>query len=698
MATRYWVLGSGTWTPTATANWSTSSGGSGGASAPTAADTVVFDVGSNVGTGAFTVTVTSGVCLDMTFGTGASALDGVMTLAMGTSSLTVSGNWTNPATNFGYSGTGTITFNATSSKTITTNGVAMVSNITFNGVGGTWQLQGPLTTGTAQTITLTNGTFDLNNNDVSCGTFLANNTNTKTIAFGTGQFYLTASNTNVWRTDDVTNTTITGTNPTINVTANATTGTRVILNASTAGAYSKAVNLNVTAGSDIINVTGSNSMFKSVNFTGYTGPATFGGYVLGNLTLGTGMTNITANGVTMLNYTGTQTLTTNGVTLDCPFSFGQRNTTTAASGDGTTATITFSATNNFYPVGSTINVSGITPAGYNGTFTVTASTTTSVSYLNSTTGAQTGAGTVAAGTTVQLQGPTTIGSTRTTSLNSGTLNLNNYDLTTGIFQTNFSTVRSITTGTGNFYITGNSTTVVNLNNTLNFTLSGTLNFYCNYSGSTGARIISGFGSTIGSNFYVTAGTDALQVQGSRIYNNLDCTGFGGSFTTVGSAAVNITGNFVAPTVAGASVVASTLALSFQNAGTKTLSFSGLTFDIPFAFAAGTYQFQDAMTLGATNGTLTFASGTLQLKAGTTNTVNSFLTTGTTLKYLRSTISGTQATISQASGTVTATYLDIQDSNATGGAVWRALPTTNVNSGNNSGWFFNLTSGNYFLLF
>ena len=63
MANRYWVLGSGTWDTTTTTNWSTTSGGLGGASAPTSADDVIFDANSNVGTTIFTVTLdaTNGV-------------------------------------------------------------------------------------------------------------------------------------------------------------------------------------------------------------------------------------------------------------------------------------------------------------------------------------------------------------------------------------------------------------------------------------------------------------------------------------------------------------------------------------------------------------------------------------------------------------------------------------------------------------
>ena len=72
-------------------------------------------------------------------------------------------------------------------------------------------------------------------------------------------------------------------------------------------------------------------------------------------------------------------------------------TTTAASGTGTIATLTFATQSSApYSLGSQIFVSGVAPGGYNGTYTVTNCTTTQVSYSNLTTGAQTQAGTVIA--------------------------------------------------------------------------------------------------------------------------------------------------------------------------------------------------------------------------------------------------------------------------------------------------------------
>jgi hypothetical protein len=50
MASRYWVGGTGTWDASDTTHWSAASGGAAGASAPTAADAVVFDGNSGGGT------------------------------------------------------------------------------------------------------------------------------------------------------------------------------------------------------------------------------------------------------------------------------------------------------------------------------------------------------------------------------------------------------------------------------------------------------------------------------------------------------------------------------------------------------------------------------------------------------------------------------------------------------------------------
>jgi hypothetical protein len=140
MATYYWVGGSGTWDATTTTYWATSSGGAGGAGVPTSADSVIFDASSNIGVGAFTVTVAGtsaapAVCLDFSTGGAGGALDGAMTLAFGTTGFVgCYGSLTFPVANFsistGASTTGIRFLSTTTGRTVTTNGV-LLSNVTL---------------------------------------------------------------------------------------------------------------------------------------------------------------------------------------------------------------------------------------------------------------------------------------------------------------------------------------------------------------------------------------------------------------------------------------------------------------------------------------------------------------------------------------------------------------------------------------
>jgi hypothetical protein len=89
------------------------------------------------------------------------------------------------------------------------------------------------------------------------------------------------------------------------------------------------------------------------------------------------------------------------------------------------------------------------------------------------------------------------------------------------------------------------------------------------------------------------------------------------------------------------------------------------------------------------------------ETGATQTVTNFNLQGLagSLVTLEGDGSGSQFTLSKSSGTVTAQYLNIKDSNAIGGARWEAFPADgNVNGGNNSGWIFGLSSGNMLLMF
>jgi hypothetical protein len=73
--------------------------------------------------------------------------------------------------------------------------------------------------------------------------------------------------------------------------------------------------------------------------------------------------------------------------------------TTATTGSGSVATISFATQTTIpFQVGQLITVNGVTPVGYNGQYTVTAATVSSVSYANATSAVQTVAGTISSGT------------------------------------------------------------------------------------------------------------------------------------------------------------------------------------------------------------------------------------------------------------------------------------------------------------
>lgn len=132
MADRYWRGGSGTWNNANTTNWSTTSGGAGGASVPTSGDNVFFDANS---TGTCTIAGTV-PCANLTFTgfTGTLAQTGTTVIQVYGNLTLVSGMTYSPG------GAAYIEMMATTTgKTINTG--TNNTNIRFNGIGGEWILQ-----------------------------------------------------------------------------------------------------------------------------------------------------------------------------------------------------------------------------------------------------------------------------------------------------------------------------------------------------------------------------------------------------------------------------------------------------------------------------------------------------------------------------------------------------------------------------
>jgi hypothetical protein len=289
MATRYWVGGSGNWNTTSTTNWSASSGGASGASAPTSIDDVVFDVSSNVGTGTFTVSVTGtniapSLCASIT----ASGLDGAMTLSLSaTSFLDSFGSITLPATNFTWTGVGgsILRLRGTGSYTITTNGVTITSTAIASIAQGTCTLGSALThTGS---IDWQQGTFNTANFNVSTLQLLFQTANART--FNAGSSTITSSANAAFNYIGS------------NLTFNAGTSSIVFTSASpnlNAGAGLTFYNVSFpSAAAGTVTITGANTFnnvtFTSRSVTGFKGILFTANQVInGTLTFGTANTAI----------------------------------------------------------------------------------------------------------------------------------------------------------------------------------------------------------------------------------------------------------------------------------------------------------------------------------------------------------------------------------------------------------------------
>jgi len=199
MADRYWVGGSGTWNSSSTANWSATSGGSSGASAPTSSDNVIFDNASDAGAN-YTVTIVNDVagfpaCANFTV----SSQDFVLT--MGTSSATdiyVHGSLSvNPVTAGRYNVSGTnngFAFRGAGSYTISVSNASLLAEQRLVFESGTRTLSTNLTGGNNGATTVQSGaTLDLNGFTFDATSLGFTLNFGGTLNFGTGGVLYTAS-------------------------------------------------------------------------------------------------------------------------------------------------------------------------------------------------------------------------------------------------------------------------------------------------------------------------------------------------------------------------------------------------------------------------------------------------------------------------------------------------------------------------
>ena len=372
MADRFWVGGSGTWNTTNTVNWSTTTGGAGGASVPTATDNVYFDGASAAGN--YTVSTSIGLNLNSLDLSIVKPTAGTVTFT-DTGIFNIAGSVNVISTGVTWSAFGNWNLTTTAARTINVSGITL-NSITFNGTGGgSWQLLTDLNVKAANTVTLTAGTINLNNFNLVCGAFSSNNSNVRSLQFGTGVVNLTGAGV-IWATSTPTNFTMTGSRV-INAITATTTGVREMQVGNWTATTSPSVN--VIAGTARFLLTGS---FLNLNTTGFTGQHDAGTRTIyGNLILGPGSTMQSTSNQTIFAPTNTTTtVTTNGVVINCPVTINGPGGTLLLGDTFTTAAFTFAL------IEGTLDLNGKTfsPYAISGTGTLSRSIITTGSTFNIT--------------------------------------------------------------------------------------------------------------------------------------------------------------------------------------------------------------------------------------------------------------------------------------------------------------------------
>lgn len=642
--------------------------------------------------------------------------------ALANTTRTVYGSWTNSPTMTATAGASATTFAATSgTQIVTSNSVTLDFPIAVAAVGATVQLADALTMGSTRTFTLTNGTLDLSTFNLTTGVFTSSNTNTRTLATSGGKFILTGNAATVWSTAVVTSLTVTGT-LVVDITYSGATGTRTAAFGSLTEANS--ISYNVTAGTDTFVQTGNP---RNVDFTGFAGTLSNNTRTIyGNLTLSATMTATAGtNGTTFAATSGTQVITSNGVTMDFAITVHAHDATvrladalisgstrvfslTAGTIDLQTNTLSSGAINGnnsntraiVFGVGSKIvaTTSSGTPWNFSTAtnFTFTGTSRIECSYSGGT------------GTRTLSPAPTAGGTEANSPSFYITAGTDIVILTGG---SSFGTVDF--TGFSGTHTLSNNTFYGNVTFSTGMTITGG-SFNHNYKATSGTQVITTNGKIYDCSIIVNApGATVRPADALTLGNSRDLTLTDGSFDafnlnvtvgrvsagalsdtlTLGSGTwtVSGTGGSAFSINAATTVVPSTSTILMTGASAKTFAGAGKTYYNLSQSGAGALSITGANTFNDLQNTVTPA--TFTLPASTTTTVSALSLQGTAgnLVTLQSSSAGTAATLSKTSGIVNVSYLSIKDSAATGGATFLASTTAgNVDVSGNTGWIF--TSG------
>jgi hypothetical protein len=357
MADRYWVGGSGNWSDTA--RWSTASGGSSGASVPTAADNAIFNASSD-SNATITVTLTgASTCLNLDM----SVIDQNLTFT-GAFTLSVLGNLALSATKtIDVTGITSLALTATTTRTITGNGGTLTGDITFNSTTGIWSLQDTFTiTGL---ITHSAGTIAFNGKTFAARSYTTTTSFTRALNFTTANSILSLNTTLSETIFNITSTSgLTITSPSTGLVdiVGSSNVTRTIAARNLAAASAINFRYSSTAGT----ITASSNMTVrdlTINCVGTTvsniAITVYGSfsYTAGTLSAGTNLLTLSTLGGTSNTFTAT------GGVLDFPITITGGNTGTFTLGSnvtiGSTAARTFTLDQGVLALGSyTLTVYG----------------------------------------------------------------------------------------------------------------------------------------------------------------------------------------------------------------------------------------------------------------------------------------------------------------------------------------------------
>lgn len=564
--------------------------------------------------------------------------------------------------NFGTTACSTFTLNNDTSITVNSGSLNPTTSIVINSGSFTLGALGSLGvafatfTHNAGTVTflksytmINTGTYSLNAGtlvvdgfNLGVGIFSSNNSNARTINFGTGSI-TTTYNTSGNRVIDMANLT--------NLTIIATTGgfyapasnsKEITLGTAGGGSTSTAPNVYINTGGslvtispgswfNILNMSGSSFSINSVSTTVNVNSIYLGAGVYTTLIvniLGSGIASLNGKTISTLtiNHSGTTTFESSGSCTSLIQTSGAINFAT----NSLTSTGTITYTAGTYTNMGTLSCTTFTLGG---TFELTSGTlTASTSFvINSGSFTFTDGTFTATPTFTHNAGTVTFAkayamtATGTYTFNAGNLILTSVNLTTGIFSSTNSTARSIDFGTGNIVLahTTAGQTVLNMADATNCTVTGTGGFTAE---ANVTRTFT-FGTTGGS--YSNAPSLTLTGTGTAIatltsgsyFNNLS---FGTTAFTLATTSLNLNGLTLSSS-------GTYTGLSITMRGTGTVTSNGKTIAAVVTNSPGTTTLGSSLTCSTftqTTGTVDFANYTLTCSGAFSSTTGTLLNVGT----------------------------------------------------------------------